>query len=400
MNPRYMGDSLDQTVDVLISGAGPTGLAVAWEAVRAGLTVSIVSNRSADFGRVQRIALIEGDRGYLLGMIDKDETLNEKDRKIKHTLKTSDFIAIKDIEFFLKRRLDHAIKQGALILYHFNKIITQADLQTGVATIKKVGETESDRKESVSFNYLVGADGVGRHALSLVNDQLETPIHFEKETVGLPVSHASAYVTLQGEGMHDAVLDKIIKGGSERIGFFREGYQVNFVFAPGYLDKDKAIKCNIVIELPPEITRIEDKKERSAAIRQYMTDLVKYKFPDINFTIEAVAESKKHGPQKDNTKSTFFNTADIDQANSASAIVGRREFYLAGDAYRKPHYATGRGLGDGFDQARGLGRVFNSEINHEEYNVLSFKLGRDTSDALKEVDEAAGSIRKGRLDYP
>ena len=69
--------------DVLISGGGPTGLAVALEAVKNGLKIAIISNRPPDFLRVQRIGLAKEDVDYLLGMISKDEKLNEKDSELK-----------------------------------------------------------------------------------------------------------------------------------------------------------------------------------------------------------------------------------------------------------------------------------------------------------------------------
>lgn len=411
MNPRDTSEVespfIDEALDVLVSGAGPTGLAVAYEAVKAGLTVGIVSNRSDDFVRVQRVTLTGENRRYLVNMISKDETPSDRDLKFLHTIKTVEFIAIKDIESFLKARLDHLKEQHNLILYYFDKIITKVNLENGVATIETVDTNEIHKKEFIGFNRLVGADGVGRHALSLVNDQLAKPISFVKTPTDLPTFHASAYVSLQGAGIHDIVADKIaqIWGESkpgekkhENLLFYYEGHQVNLIFTPG----NQAVKCNIVLELPPEIAQITEVKQRNAAIKQYISDVIKFKFPDSSFSIETVTESKKHGPKKDNTKYTFFSTVDIEQATlaSAPASVGYRSFYLVGDAYRTPHYRTAKGLSNGLAQARGLGEVFNDKINNDQYNELSSQLGREAAIKLKEVELRSDSIRKNRLNHP
>lgn len=78
-------------VDVLISGMGPAGLTVAYEAAKAGKTVAIVEKRDGNFNRLQRVYIGYSERSYLTTMLlgdksDKSRLPNEEGYKFLQSL--------------------------------------------------------------------------------------------------------------------------------------------------------------------------------------------------------------------------------------------------------------------------------------------------------------------------
>src|SRR5438046_10751776 len=95
-------------VDVLISGNGPAALAVAFKAIKCCKSVLMVSDKKDEYLRVQRVYVDHYNRMRLLALSNADSILNEEDEKIIHSLIHNMTLQIKDIERYMKRRLNES----------------------------------------------------------------------------------------------------------------------------------------------------------------------------------------------------------------------------------------------------------------------------------------------------
>lgn len=367
--------------DVVVSGGGPSGMATALEAMNAGLKVAIISDRADKFTRVQPVGLTERDAEYLLDMLPKDKALNAEDQKFKDTLENTPYIQIKEIEKFLKRRLDEHSNNP---VYYFNNELAQVDMSKGLAKLKN--------DDIVSFNRLVGADGVKRHALKLVNPQLEQRIKFSQQKT-ISDAHSSAYLVLKGENVKAEVQAAIAKNNNdERITFYYEGYHASLLFLRANLNSEDPIKCSVTTELPKNIQDL-DKSAQPDAARDYIEKLVRSRFPDVELDIQLVGNSKKYGEVKNKQKHTLYSSPVLEQAQQAGVSVNNKDFFLVGDAFRTPHNMTGLGMLVGFEQARELGKIFKGEAKVQDFNKASTQLGRIAEDAVEQVNDNALYVR-------
>src|SRR5438094_7678828 len=102
--------------DVMISGAGPVGLACAYEALKQNKKVAVITDREMTFSRVQRIFLDENSRYYLMNMFPKTDIdqFDRDDFKFFKELTQSTTIAVKDIEKFLYKKITELSKHNNL----------------------------------------------------------------------------------------------------------------------------------------------------------------------------------------------------------------------------------------------------------------------------------------------
>ncbi len=351
-------------VDVLISGNGPGALATAWEAMRQGKSILMVANREDDYVRVQRVFLDRTTREYLIGMLTADSIIDQVEEKFLHELTHKVTIAIKDIERYIKRRLDELNEKNGLINFIYNAMIDSIDSGNGIATI---GETQ------IKYRFLIGADGVSHHAANLFNQSTESnKIIYESIASPAHPYHGSFYVLIERE---DGDALKLPEEGHQ-IGIKTVVHEMQSADYLCYLSLDmmsfsksdeKSVKCNFVSELPEalyQLIRSHDEKSETEALifakKIIEAFFEEHKIENDELKISIVKKSTKHGSQKDNIKLVAFET-ELVQANTAAIREGETVFLLVGDAFRKPNYQLGHGVNDALLHARSTEDIFKRE---------------------------------------
>lgn len=380
---------------VVVSGMGPGGLACAWEAAKQGKEVVVISDRTADFLRVQRVFLNPESREYLLSMLFGNGTpeihqLSSLDKKFFDELITSTTLCIKDLERFIKRRLD-ALTAG-LISYQYETQLSELNLEKGTCSLEslKPGTPKPAEPTLLSFNYIIGADGVNHHAVDLLNQVYKDPL-VTYHSVESPKqdNHGSFYLSVEREDGEKLVLPK-----KQLIGMLFEQEEederictFSFDFFSYAKYAGKKVKCSFVGELPEEIFELlqhsEDEKNRREVVTTYLTYLLNRYFltNKINngkLKVSIVSESKKHGLPKDKLKFTTFQT-QLMEANTAAVEAGGHCFALVGDAYRRPNYQFGYGINDALQHAKLIGSLISGKLSLAEYTENCKSLAEETT---------------------
>jgi hypothetical protein len=388
--------------DVVISGMGPAGLACAWIAAKQNKSVLIITDRAPPFLRPQRLFLDINSRLLLYQMLADVEGANEEDKKFINKLKKRFSIETKEIERFIKRRLDEF---GVQVTSLFQAELDHVKLDEGKAVVRDIKGEKAPLE--VRFTHLIGADGIGRHALGKVNEHLseDEKIHVTEESMHLIMHfyHASVYVTLKNsddtplnlpnteyittvlsernfsedasarhlgknEDNEDArwsksTLSLIENGALGYIWLDRESYQKY---------EGKQIKCSLVFEIPQELYQLQDEKIRHMEIlnrakRMIITALHDKDVDTNHLEIDIVKNSKKYGIAKDKLKLMPFEVA-IEVADKAAISSNNNYFILVSDAYRNPNYQLGHGANNGFSHAKNFGEVLAGKKSLKEYN--------------------------------
>lgn len=391
---------------------GPGGLASAWEAAQAGRNVLIISNRADDFVRVQRVLLTPENKEYLASMLRKEHAGKQKqidplDIKFAKELVNNVTIAIKDIERYIRRRLDNL--PGGRVSYQFESELSEINLKKGECTIQALrpntkpkieeigGETKEDSKPRVvSFDVLIGADGARHHAADVVNNQYQSPVikYSQIESPEHPY-HCSCYLTLERKDGKEIMLPKnkfltfrmTIPGDGEEkeqnmscfIVFDLNSYQNN---------KGKKVKFGFSGEVPKElvddIKNRNDSEKAAEKVLNYIRVVLEKRFAESHINnedlvVNFVKTSQKHGAQKDNLKFQIFQM-NLQEANKVVLEEEGNRFILVGDAYRQPNYQFGHGVNHALEHAQLVKKLISGEISLDDYSEECQKLSASITD--------------------
>jgi len=358
-------EELDSSEVVLISGMGPAGLAAACEAILANKKVVIVTNRPENEQiRPQRVTLTQSRIRYLQNLLLRMGSppfhLSPEDDDFMNQLDYGNTFAIKKIEKFLLRRIQEYRERRYPVEIIDNAKLEKVSLTSGTATVGS---------RTFRVTEIIGADGVGRHAVKVYNANLDLTddhrkITFEADEHQPHEWHVSAYVTIttaDGSPVSTHLPEEIFVGTEN-------GLHYGLACKPGILNN--TIKCNITAELPAGLSSSSDKK----VIMAHLQSLV-----DIAFgcrTVVKMAESKNSESKstKDKAKLLVFKLK-LDQANFAIMRYAGVRLILMGDAHRSPNYQIGHGLNDALAQAEMLGQLYGGEIGEYEYDQACKKCG-------------------------
>lgn len=360
---------------IVISGMGPGGLAAAWEAAKRGYHVTIITDRSDKFVRVQRVFLDDKSVNYLRGM--QSAEAKELERLDKKLFDDVPYVAIKDVERYIQRRL--AEFPPNQITYHLQSQLSDIDMGQGQCTIQTLSTlVEKEGSSVVEFDFIIGADGGKHHAANLVG--------CEYEPVQSPayVYHGSFYLTIEKEDGTEFGLPKDNPG---YISFIKkkddetkeEDWPLCAVLVIDLRSYDKykykKTKANLVSEMPKEIFERIKLNPSSEKTRDVMHDYIQHCATEClgkigkenNFKIQIVAPSKKYGVQKDKLKAQVFEV-DLMKAKKAAMAKGAKSFILLGDAYQQANYQVMHGMNDSLLHAEWIGQLISNKMTIEDYN--------------------------------
>jgi hypothetical protein len=410
--------------DVIISGGeGPGAMIAAYESLMAGKRVLLVSNREeAEFLREQRIYLNIEYRKYLLNMMQKTPT-DAADIKMIAELVSATTISLKDLQAFLKRRLQKVAEETGGLNCLFLSTISQINLQEGKVTVSPIKSTETSKVE-YTFTAFVGADGANRPSAKVLADgSVPSNPHFtfSEQQLGFPhPNHMTTYFILKRKDKkritqlpeEDFIIDetRLYKDDEDD----DDPDEPNYIWSLS-LDKmslqnsdGQQIKCLFAGEITKELLKI---KQYNYDVHSYPFEKAKQESPDeyakrqkSSDYIKMLGEKRKNeiiekdvllhirsliysyfkkkdidlddfemhfhmkGQKKDHLKLTVFNVK-ISEADQAFLEQNNHYFYLVGDAYETSSYQEGHGLKDTFFAAITFGQVMKSEISNEAYNA-------------------------------
>lgn len=369
--------------DVVISGGGPAALAEAWEALQSGKSVLIVSDRKMEFTRVQRVSLYPENRRYFLDML-KDEkggvrelnsSSDKEDIKVVLELINSSTVAVKDIERFLKRRLDE-LKKYRLTYVEISQV-SAINTKQGILNIESL--EEKPKEQQFQFDYLVCADGNAHHAVNVLNQGLIKPlITYTPMAKPTHLFHASAYVTIE-------------RADEKKLELPNEQVVANSVGSTWILALDthsksyttKKVKCFFGGEVPRSIFdsiksrnlnlhdhSAKDHEERAMkhiqrTVQPFLQNINLNKGVDLK--VQLVKPSKKYGDKKDKLKLQAFKTEPYLASQAAIEIDGKIVM-LSGDALGGANYQLGFGINNSFKHARRAGEVFRGKKTIAQYD--------------------------------
>lgn len=392
--------------DVVISGMGTAGLSVAVEALHAGKSVLIVNIRPDDFVRVQSVFITHPGRKYLIEMMNSLAEMSAADKEFKELLEKSLGIAIKEVERYIKRRLDEKPNPLLQIDFLYESQLSEVDFDAGLAKVKALN---GSFEHQIEFTYLIGADGYKHHAANVLNAGEHNPhIKFiTSEEPGTPIvspgnrQNAFLYAEMKrtdGQPFHLPVHQFLVFPGANL-----ETKRDSFAYYVFYAMLDQnykklaedptKIKMGLGIELPAHVhqqLKLLPKQEDQAQvvidyISPYFFERLQRDGVDTSqLKISMVKPSRKHGFFKDNLKFRYFETH-----LSGAEIVGfernGKKFGLAGDAVRKPFFHISHGLNDALYEASMLGRVFRGVMDISQYNEKCLRRSKEVSDFTREL---------------
>lgn len=387
--------------DILISGMGPAAMAVAFEAIKQGKRVALISCRADDFVRVQSVYLTTPVRQYLKKMPEyfAIDSIAEEDKAFFDLLDNSMGLAIKDIERYLKRRLDHHQETG-LVTYLFNSSVQSINLNAGLAIIKDSNASRSIRTRHIRFKHLIGADGSHHHAANILNKTLADPIYYrgsdhESKEVFSPRNKNNLYLYAEmkrkdGEPFTLPMFQFLVIPGAPLTATHDTfAYHVFYVmFSHDYRSSPThSAKFGIGMEAPEELlaalgalTSQEDKTQRIIEYLQplFYERLEREGLSADDYVMQPVKLSRKHGKSKDKLKYGPFDT-DIRSADKAIVEQGEHQFILVGDAFRKPFFHISHGLNDAIVEATWIAQLLSGDIDAGEYNDRCLKRSAEIS---------------------
>lgn len=418
--------------DLIIVGAGPVGLAAAYEAAKNNKKILIIEKRSESTAaiRPQVVVLEPARKTQLMNMIGQGEHLDESDISFLDSLSTSAEIKLATVQRFILNRIKNQGKSGAIapveVLYETTlpQGKDKLDFKNGMATISTNGV-----EKSVRFGHLVGADGASSSTLELVNATLKDSEKIARKTPKdmqhlEGTYHLGAYVKISLKNGQEIQLPE-----KEFVSSFLENkhdegltenqlYFLRFDKRSHEKSKKLFVKLGFIGEIPKhlfdeiqtlnnEISRlnagikklqeeeqngsfhqaslahlkeqITAKKEQRqniaiAYVRRSAADYLGFKESDLEVTIT----SSKKRPEKNSLKVLTFQGGSK-QADKAVVQANGHGFYLIGDAYFTPNYPVGHGLNNGLEAAKLLGDVpkatpgTNPDLSSHasKYNTLS-----------------------------
>lgn len=360
--------------DVVISGAGPAGLASAWEAALAGKSVLIISDRKMEYMRFQRVALFPETRKYLLDMLNINGKLRKlcsptDDEEIKFVLELIErsTVAIKDIERFIKRRLDE-LQKHRRITYLEEFKISKINMSQGILNAESCEEKPSEQK--FLFDCIIAADGTKHPAANILNKEAAQPyITYHPITGPAHRFHMSANVTIErvDEEKLELPAKQVVSSTQSRAWItYLDSHAKSFT--------GKKIKTSFVGEVPRSVfdsVREYNGKPLDRAVKEnaeakstaYIKQMIQPFLEEKNLNkgaelkVALAKPSKKYGDKKDRLKLRAFET-EFCRANVAAIEISERKFILAGDAFSTPNYQFGHGVNHALKHARGIGRIF------------------------------------------
>lgn len=372
---------MEENYDVIISGAGPSGLMSAWLAAKQNKKVLLISDRPKIYSRTQRVILDPDTRDQLIKMISQEspEYQIEHEQFIKD-LYNLPLIAVKDVESFMLSCIEK-IPQGKVTCLYESKIF-DINLERGDCVITSI--KDGLYSESFTFTWLIGADGAKHHAVNIFNRGMRKNRQITYEKIPSPKHdyHIASYVTIEkkdGGGLQlptksdDQILMAMVDDNETERSYLS-------IIAFAHLEEfQKVARVNFGGEIPEDIYHNNlpivngedgdsDLNERVGNyIKNSITQVLdKYGYSNGELTVKLVHKSQKN-PMKDKLRLVVFKT-DLEQANRAVFEMNGHIFALVGDAYRLPNYQFAHGLNNGIAHARKLGEIFDETLSLSEYN--------------------------------
>lgn len=299
--------------------------------------------------------------------------------------------SLKDIERYLKRRVDEAAKEHKINMeYLQHHQLERVNLTRGEASIFSVQKKGSIKK--VTFTYLLGADGSRHHALDLVNQGFNSPlIQHRKDEVQFHEHNISAYIRVKRKDGLTLVLPEIVEKleDDSEIKAVKEFYINNdglvSIFGidrSSYIKSQKtSFKTNFVSEIPSNLIEFSSSGELTASDKENMISFIREKvtkalveagMQEAELEVSLVKPSRKHGLAKDKVKLLFFS-AHPQTAEKSAVCSNGHYFILVGDAFRSAFYPLGHGAYDAISYGRYTGEVLKGH-SIEEYNEICMEL--------------------------
>jgi 2-polyprenyl-6-methoxyphenol hydroxylase-like FAD-dependent oxidoreductase len=364
----------EQSVDVVISGMSIAAMSCAYEALKAGKSVYMISNRGPEFSRGQRVVLDIYTREYLTAM-HTDIFKSAEDKKFIDKLNNDVSISIKNIERFLFRRLIDEFAHTDRLHVAWNSSLTKVDFHEGMATCNPIDDC-NQQATCIKFTYLIGADGVKRNAYRQVMQDLTDTQRAEISLQSEPVitHHLFAEATLTAKNG-----DVIPLNAEDLIVSFAHHskaalYSKAAVNTGNYFYTPVKLVCSV----PEAIAAIDNDDDRQLAINHYALNMISTLIvkaglnPDnINLTILSNTVNKRLQPAD---KSPTLFQIQVQKCHKAFLSVNDHHFIIAGDAFRTSEYDYGHGANDALSHAKKLGSFFRRKCSLQAYDSHCQKL--------------------------
>ena len=375
----------EKKYDVVISGMGPAGLATALELAEEGKSVLIISNREDNFTRKRLIGLNEKSRWYLYSMApDKAERTAEETKFLALIDRKGSNVAIKNVEKYLRSQLDRLKSSGKQIDYLFKSELTEVDLENGKAGVGPVEQNQPLTTKNIEFTYLIGADGVHRHAFKLLQKTQQVPdavevIHPDSQRVA--ANHAIYNLIIErkdGEPISLPNNQSVFVDNKDAIRFGL------FMKMSSYHKSNQiSVQAQATTAYPREIEQIEDEEERKQAIKAYIIKRAHHILADIG---SPSIEYKLKSISADNTKKpgksfTLFKTKRR-EASQAAIELNNHYFIAVGDSVHDPDYRVGEGLPNAIKDACSVKKIVTNKMKVAAYNEERIHRAAETRNKL------------------
>lgn len=325
--------------------------------------------------RVQRVYLTDDSRDFLFSMLHgrNHHLMEELDQKFIKELLESATLSIKDIERYIKRRIDEIQAAGGLnVSYAYKAKLSNINMLEGKATLqieddKGKGKVKVKEK-TYEFNYIVGADGHNHHAANVYNASSAKKIKYKKDISPKTKNNISLYITIESKDSKDSLQipkDKSFLFAAKDALFL---YAISLDLHSYEKSKHQKIKCSISAEIP-----IYLKGKSDAELLTYLRPLVTKYIHTVSKNNENlqihIIPSKKSGLQKDKLKFQHFSI-EVEQAIEAAVRDEKSSNYFIGmgDAIRSPVYHFGHGVNDAFLQAHWFSAILLNQLSIKQYN--------------------------------
>lgn len=367
--------------EVLVSGNGIGSLYFVYKCLEYGLSVHVIANHKNDFLRMQHVYLFKDIREQLANLLSNEnpEFIDEKDKKFIHALNHNTAIAIKDIEWYLKRRVDVLNQKINLATFDYQSIIKSVSLEKGLAEIDHMQHSSNQVNTStlIKFNYLIGADGARHHAANKINEAKQGTITYTPLLNPEYKYHGSLYLQIENETKTYFDIPKndyylmLLDSEYEKSKFFSF---LSFDTASHKKSNGRVMKCHFVGEIPFSLYQLIKKNDENKATQfiQFVNQAVYQAFYDSNINTESlktsvVKNSQKHGLEKDKLKITFFKTNTM-RASTPSIKNENNYFCNLGDAEQSSNYQLGHGANNALFTARKAAKMLlHKDVN--KYNA-------------------------------
>lgn len=417
--------------DVVVSGAGPAGLASAYAAAKQGKSVLVVDNREMDYVRVQRVFLDEKSRKQLLEMLGTDwndwkklGALSEKDMKFVLELNRSTTVAVKDIENFIKRRLDELQEKNHNIEFMAKTEINHIDMESGSLQIglprKKNEARDTSKDQSIKFTTLIAADGARHGTVDTYNETAKNPIKYKHVEGPKHEFHAGVYFRINSKKIINLPTEQFVETATKVDGLSYPLVCGISFDKQSYIEaKGTSIKCTFGGEVPKEVFDVlydqpgkppATKEQKQAAIIGHLKNVMpsyfkEHELENNDIEIEIVkgnpdlkeGKTLEHNQQKDKMRLQPFKL-ELVEADKAVVSEGKSTLILVGDTYRSPNYQYGHGLNHALQHAQATGKMLGNEMTQKEYHELCKSLSSEITIATKLINKLHSLGRKILID--